>query len=146
MPALAEYPLDALAEVFQVNVIAPLHLIQLVVPQMRARGAGLIINVSSDAAVQAYPGWGGYGTSKAALEHLTRVLAAELDGTGIRVYAVDPGDMDTQMHREAEPGVDLSHLPGPEVPAPAFVHLIERETVRAGRFEAQRLVPATSGD
>src|SRR5712692_9464306 len=145
MPALEAYPLDALAEVFRVNAIAPLHLIQLVLPGMRARGEGVIVNVTSDAAVQAYPTWGGYGASKAALEHLSRVLAAELEGTGIRVYVVDPGDMNTQMHREAEPGVDLSYLPGPDVPAPAFVHLVEVETAPFGRFEAQKLVPAAVG-
>jgi NAD(P)-dependent dehydrogenase (short-subunit alcohol dehydrogenase family) len=139
MPTLAAYPLDALAEVFRVNVLAPLHLIQRVLPQMRARGAGAIVNVTSDAAVQGYPTWGGYGSSKAALEQLSRVLAAELEGTGIRVYAVDPGDMNTQMHQEAEPGVDLSGLPAPNVPAPAFLHLIEHETVPFGRFEAQAL-------
>ena len=144
MPALEAYPLDALAEVFRVNVLAPLHLSQLVLPGMRERGTGVIVNVSSDAAVQAYPGWGGYGASKAALEHLSRVLAAEVEGSGVRVYVVDPGDMDTQMHREAEPGVDLSHLPGPEVPAPAFRHLIEAETTPFGRFEAQRLVAAAA--
>ena len=80
---------------------------------MRARRAGLIVNVTSDAGVQAYPTWGGYGASKAALEHLSRVLAAEIEGSGVRVYVVDPGDMDTAMHRAAEPGVDLSHLPKP---------------------------------
>jgi NAD(P)-dependent dehydrogenase (short-subunit alcohol dehydrogenase family) len=144
MPTLETYPLDALADVFRVNVLAPLHLVQLVLPQMRARGAGVIVNVTSDAAVQAYPTWGGYGASKAALEQVSRVLGAELEGTGIRVFAVDPGDMNTEMHRQAEPGVDLSHLPGPEVPAPAFVHLIEGETAPFGRFEAQRLVPALS--
>jgi NAD(P)-dependent dehydrogenase (short-subunit alcohol dehydrogenase family) len=140
MPTLDAYSWEALAAVFRTNVLAPLHLVQLVLPGMRARGQGVIINVTSDAAVQAYPGWGGYGASKAALEHLSRVLAAELEGSGVRVYVVDPGDMDTQMHREAEPGVDLSHLPGPEVPAPAFLWLVEEETVPFGRFEAQRLV------
>lgn len=140
MPTLDAYPWEALAAVFRTNVLAPLHLIQLVLPGMRARDQGVIINVTSDAAVQAYPGWGGYGASKAALEHLSRVLAAELEGSGVRVYVVDPGDMDTQMHREAEPGVDLSHLPGPEVPAPAFLWLVEEETAPFGRFEAQRLV------
>ena len=142
MPALEAYPPDALADVLQVNVVAPLHLIQLVLPGMRARGAGGIVNVTSDAAVEAYPGWGGYGTSKAALEHLSRVLAAELDGSGIRVYVVDPGDMDTQMHREAEPGVDLSHLPAPEVSAPAFVRLVEDEAAAFGRYQAQAMAAA----
>jgi NAD(P)-dependent dehydrogenase (short-subunit alcohol dehydrogenase family) len=145
MPVLEEYPLDALAEVFRVNVLAPLHLIQLVLPAMRERGTGLIINLTSDAAVQAYPTWGGYGASKAALEQLSRVLAEELAGSGIRVYTVDPGDMNTQMHREAEPGVDLSHLPGPEAPAPAILRLVEDETAPSGRFEALQLVTAGAG-
>ena len=145
MPALAGYPLDTLATVFDVNVIAPLHLTQLVLPQMLARGAGAIVNVTSDAAVESYPGWGGYGASKAALEHLSRVLAAEIEGSGVRVYAVDPGDMNTQMHREAEPGVDLSHLPGPEQAARAIVQIIEEERAAYARFEAPELVPADPG-
>jgi NAD(P)-dependent dehydrogenase (short-subunit alcohol dehydrogenase family) len=145
MPPLERLPLDGLAETFRVNVGGPLRLAQLVLPGMRARGAGLIVNVTSDAAVEAYAGWGGYGASKAALEHLSRVLAAELAGSGVRVYLVDPGDMDTEMHRLAEPGVDLSHLPGPELPAPAFVHLVETETAPFGRFEAQRLAAAPVG-
>lgn len=144
MPMLDAYPIEALAEVFQVNTLAPLHLIQRVLPSMRARGEGAIVNITSDAAVQAYPGWGGYGASKAALEHLSRVLAAELEGTGIRVYTVDPGDMNTQMHQEAEPGVDLSELPGPEVSAPAIVRLLTHESVPFGRFEAQAPEPALS--
>ena len=141
MPELARYPLDALAEVFRVNVLAPLHLTQLVLPGMRAAGEGVIVNVTSDAGVVAYPTWGGYGASKAALEHLSRVLAAELDGqgAGVRVYVVDPGDMNTEMHRLAEPGADLSHLPGPEVSAPAIVRLVEEETAPFGRFEAQAI-------
>jgi NAD(P)-dependent dehydrogenase (short-subunit alcohol dehydrogenase family) len=141
MPELADYPLDALDGVFRVNVVAPLRLAQLVLPRMRARGAGLILNVTSDAAVQAYPTWGGYGLSKAALEQASRVLAAELEGSGVRVYVVDPGDMNTQMHREAEPGVDLSHLPDPETIAPAFVRLLD-EPAPAGRFEASALLAA----
>jgi NAD(P)-dependent dehydrogenase (short-subunit alcohol dehydrogenase family) len=145
MPILDVYPLDVLAEVFRVNVIAPLHLAQLVLPQMRERGHGLIVNVTSDAAVNGYPTWGGYGASKAALEQVSRVFAAELDGSGIRVYAVDPGDMNTQLHREAEPGVDLSHLPGPEVPAPAFLRLVEEESAPFGRFEALHLVAFAAG-
>jgi short-subunit dehydrogenase len=125
MPELSEYPLDVLSQVFQVNAIAPLHLIQLVLPAMKERGSGVIINVTSDAGVEAYPTWGGYGAGKAALEHLSRVLAAELEGTGIRVCVVDPGDMNTQMHRDAEPGVDLSDLPTANVPAPAFLRLLD---------------------
>jgi NAD(P)-dependent dehydrogenase (short-subunit alcohol dehydrogenase family) len=139
MPALEAYPPEALAAVFAVNVLAPLQLAQLVLPGMRARGQGLILNVTSDAGVEAYAGWGGYGASKAALEHLSRVLAAELEGSGVRVYVVDPGDMNTQMHREAEPGVDLSGLPDPEATAPAFVWLAESERAPFGRFEAQKL-------
>lgn len=145
MPALDAYPLDSLEDVFRVNAIAPLRLIQLVLPQMRERGEGVIINVTSDAAVQAYSTWGGYGASKAALEHLSRVLAAELKGTGIRVYVVDPGDMNTQMHQEAEPGVDLSPLPEPEMSAPAFLSLVEHETRSFGRFEARALAAPGSG-
>lgn len=139
MPLLESYPQGALEQVFRVNVAAPLHLAQLVLSQMRTRRQGVIVNVSSDAAVNAYPAWGGYGASKAALEHLSRVLAAELEGSGVRVYVVDPGDMNTQMHRDAEPGVDLSHLPGPERIAPALVRLVEQETAPFGRFEAQAL-------
>jgi len=145
MPVLEEYPLPVLAEVLSVNVLAPLHLIQRVLPAMRDRATGLILNITSDAAINAYPTWGGYGASKAALEQISRVLAAELAGSGVRVYAVDPGDMNTQMHREAEPGVDLSHLPGPGVPAPAIVHLVEEETAPSGRFEALPLVTAEAG-
>jgi NAD(P)-dependent dehydrogenase (short-subunit alcohol dehydrogenase family) len=139
MPPLEAYPWDVLLTVLRVNAVAPLHLTQLLLPQMKARGDGVIINVTSDAAVQAYRGWGGYGASKAALEHLSRVLAAELEGSGIRVYVVDPGDMNTGMHRLAEPGVDLSHLPGPEMPAPAFVRLVEDEQAPWGRFEAMKM-------
>ncbi|MPZ99524.1 MAG: SDR family NAD(P)-dependent oxidoreductase [Dehalococcoidia bacterium] len=140
MPPLAEYPWRDLERVLRVNVLAPLHLTQLVLPGMRARRSGVVINVSSDAGVEAYAGWGGYGASKAALEHLSRTLGAELEGTGVRVYVVDPGDMDTEMHRLAEPGVDLSHLPGPEESAPAFVWLVERETAPFGRVQAQALL------
>jgi NAD(P)-dependent dehydrogenase (short-subunit alcohol dehydrogenase family) len=139
MPELADLSSGAFERILAVNVVAPLALIQRVLPGMRARGSGLIVNVTSDAGVQAYPTWGGYGASKAALEHLSRVLAAELEGSGIRVFVVDPGDMDTAMHRAAEPGADLSHLVTPDVVAPAFVQLLD-ETTPFGRFEAQRLV------
>jgi short-subunit dehydrogenase len=142
MPELQHLPLDSFVDVLTVNVVAPLQLSQLVLPGMRARGSGLILNVTSDAGVQAYPTWGGYGASKAALEHLSRVLAVELEGSGVRVFVVDPGDMNTDMHRAAEPGVDLSHLPTPDAVAPAFVALLD-EPAAFGRFEAQRLVAAT---
>lgn len=142
MPPLDALPPDVLVEIFHANVAAPLHLAQLVLPQMRARRRGVIINVTSDAGVEAYPGWGGYGVSKAALEHLSRILAAEIAGNGIRVYVVDPGDMNTEMHRQAEPGVDLSHLPPPEVSVPAFVRLVEKETAPFGRFAAQQMKSA----
>ncbi len=142
MPTLEEYLWQDLQRVFRVNVLAPLHLAQLVLPGMRARGEGVIINVTSDAGVEAYPGWGGYGASKAALEHVSRTLAAELEGTGVRVFVVDPGDMNTAMHRLAEPGIDLSGLPGAESSAPAFVQLVEEETAPFARIKAQEIVAA----
>ena len=137
MPPLEALPIEAFDEVLRVNAAAPLHLMQLVLPQMKARGEGIIVNLTSDAAVQAYAGWGGYGAGKAALEHLSRIAARELAGTGVRIYVVDPGDMNTQMHRDASPGVDLSGLPGPGEPAARLVDLIERETGPFGRFELQ---------
>ena len=121
MPPLEHFPWEALLRVYRVNVVAPIHLAQLVLPSMRARGSGVIVNITSDAGTNAYAGWGGYGSSKAALDHASRVLAKELEGSGVRVLVVDPGDMNTEMHRLAEPGVDLSHLPGPEASAAAIV-------------------------
>lgn len=140
LSAVTDLPWQSMERILRVNVTAPMHLVQLVVPGMRVHGGGTILNVTSDAAVNAYPGWGGYGASKAALEHLSRVLAAELQGSGIRVLVVDPGDMNTQMHREAEPGVDLSHLPSADVVAPALLTLIEDDSITGGRFEAQSLL------
>ncbi len=121
MPPLELYPWDALLRVFKVNAVAPFHLIQLLLPGMRSRGHGTIVNISSDAAVNAYAGWGGYGGSKAALQHMSRILEKELDGSGVRVLVIDPGDMNTEMHRLAEPGVDLSHLPDPSSVAPRIL-------------------------
>jgi NAD(P)-dependent dehydrogenase (short-subunit alcohol dehydrogenase family) len=143
MPELEKLSPEAFEDILRVNVVAPLKLMQLVLPQMRVRHEGLIVNVTSDAGLQAYPTWGGYGASKAALEHLSRVMAAELEGSGVRVFVVDPGDMDTAMHRAAEPGVDLSHLPTPDSVAPAFVRLLDEEAA-FGRFEAQNLVAVTA--
>ncbi len=140
---LARLPIQDFRHILDVNVLAPFRLIQLVLPAMRRRNSGLIVNVTSDAAVQAYPTWGGYGASKAALEHLSRVLAAELQDSGVRVYVVDPGDMNTAMHQAAEPGVDLSHLPGPERVARRFVELLD-DTRPFARIEAQ-LVQGAAG-
>lgn len=137
MPRLEELGAAAFFELMEVNVRAPLSIAQMALPPMRARGSGTIVNVTSDAAVSAYAGWGGYGTSKAALEHLSRILAEELAGSGVRVMTIDPGNMDTQMHRDAEPGEDLSSLPKPEAVAPQFIDLIERERAPFSRHEAQ---------
>ena len=113
MPTLMEHSWESLERIFRVNVIAPIHLTQLLRPKT-------IVNISSDAAVNAYPNWGGYGASKAALAHASRVLAKELEGKA-RVVVIDPGDMNTEMHALAEPGIDLSHLPSPEEVAPAIL-------------------------
>jgi len=126
MPPLERYPWDALLRVFKINAVAPFHLIQLLLPGMRSRGHGTIVNISSDAAVNAYAGWGGYGGSKAALQHMSRILEKELDGSGVRVLVIDPGDMNTEMHRLAEPGVDLSHLPDPSSVAPRILSEVLR--------------------
>lgn len=138
---LETYPMDALERVFHINTFAPIRFIQQVVPGMLKRRRGVIINVSSDAAAGAYAGWGAYGASKAALDHLTRTLAVELDGTGIRVYAVDPGDMDTQLHRDCFPGLDPGSPPPPSVATGVFVWLASGEgaAVPTGtRIEAQK--------
>jgi NAD(P)-dependent dehydrogenase (short-subunit alcohol dehydrogenase family) len=136
-PALAEYPLDVLARVYAVNVLAPLALTQLALPHMRA--GGRVINVTSDAGVEPYPGWGGYGTSKAALEQVSAVLAAE--HPELRVYAVDPGDMNTRMHQEAFPGEDISDRPPPEESVPGLLRLIDGD-LPSGRYLAREAVPA----
>ena len=106
--AMGDYPLEALRDVYEVNVVAPLGLIQLALPVLRSR-RGAVVNVTSDAAVEAYPGWGGYGSAKAALDQLTAVLAAEQPGYS--VYAVDPGDMRTDMHQQAFPGEERRLVP-----------------------------------
>ena len=141
MPRLAVLPWQSMERILRVNVTAALHLTQLVLPDMIKRGRGTIVNVSSDAGVNAYPGWGGYGASKAALEHIGRTLAVELEGSGVRVLTIDPGDMDTRMHRDAEPGVDLSHLAKPEAVAPALMGLLENDTA-TGRYVLQSSLSA----
>ena len=133
-PALAQYPLDELERVYRVNVLAPVALAQLAVP--RLPDGGCIINVTSDAAVEAYDGWGGYGSSKAALEQVSAILAAEQPA--LRVYAVDPGDMRTRMHQEAFPGEDISDRPPPEDSVPGLLALIEG-ALPSGRYRAKDL-------
>ena len=135
-PTLAEYDLDTLKRVYDVNVFAPLRLTQLALPLLRA-SAGHIINVTSDAAVEGYEGWGGYGSSKAAFEQWSRVLAAE--EPAVRVWWVDPGDMNTRMHQEAFPGEDISDRPLPESVVPALLSLIDRDPP-SGRFRAADLL------
>ena len=128
-PRLAGYPLDILRRVYEVNVVAPLALVQLALPLLR-RGHGQVINVTSDAAVEPYEGWGGYGSSKAALDQVSAILAAE--EPDVRVWAVDPGDMRTQMHQEAFPGEDISDRPEPESVVPALLRFI-RDNPPSGR-------------
>lgn len=134
-PELAAYPLETLRRVYDVNVIAPLALAQLALPLM-PEGA-CIVNVTSDAAVEAYEGWGGYGSAKAALEQLTAILAAEQPS--VRVYTVDPGDMRTQMHQEAFPGEDISDRPPPEDSVPGLLELIE-SSLPSGRYRAREVL------
>ncbi len=137
-PSLADYPLEALDEVYRVNVFAPLRLVQLALPLLQ-RSGGRILNITSDAAVEGYEGWGGYGSSKAALEQLSNVLAAE--HPDLRVYWVDPGDMNTQMQQEAFPGEDISDRPPPEDSVPGLLELIEGDA-HSGRYQARE--PATT--
>jgi len=127
-PALANYPLDAFTSVYEANVVAPLALIQLALPKLTD---GVIVNVSSDAAVEAYEGWGGYGSSKAALDRVSAVLAVEHPDIG--VYAFDPGDMRTDMHQAAFPGEDISDRPDPETVVPSLLKLID-ERPPSGRY------------
>jgi NAD(P)-dependent dehydrogenase (short-subunit alcohol dehydrogenase family) len=136
-PALADYPLDVLEAVYRVNVLAPLALVQLVLPRLSP--GGRIVNVTSDAAVEPYEGWGGYGSSKAALEQLTAILAAEHPGR--RIYAVDPGDMNTRMHQEAFPGEDISDRAAPEQRVPGLLALVEGD-LPSGRYAAAALAEA----
>jgi len=124
LPYLADYPPAAFDDVLQVNVTAPFRLTQAVIGGMLLRRHGVVVNVTSDAAVTGYAGWGAYAVSKAALEGLTRTWTAELEGTGVRMYAVDPGDMDTDMHRAAIPDADPSELARPDDVARAFIQLV----------------------
>jgi NAD(P)-dependent dehydrogenase (short-subunit alcohol dehydrogenase family) len=124
LPLLADTDSASFAEVVRVNLEAPFILARTVIGGMLLRRDGVVVNISSDAALQGYPGWGAYSATKAGLDALTRVWAAELEGSGVRVYAVDPGDMDTEMHRAAVPDADPSELERPENVAEAFVELV----------------------
>jgi NAD(P)-dependent dehydrogenase (short-subunit alcohol dehydrogenase family) len=134
-PPLRSYPLDELSRVYQTNVFAPLALIQLLAAPLAA-AAGTIINVSSDAAVEAYQEWGGYGSAKAALDQLTAILAAE--EPALRCYAFDPGDMRTDLHQQAFPGQDISDRPEPDSVVPALLRLITQRPP-SGRYRASDL-------
>jgi NAD(P)-dependent dehydrogenase (short-subunit alcohol dehydrogenase family) len=133
-PDLLDYPLDVLERVYRTNVIAPLALIQAVRHELKP--GACVINVTSDAGVEGYPGWGGYGSSKAALEQLSHIFAAE--NPTLRVYWVDPGDMRTQMHQEAFPGEDISDRPLPEESVPGLLELLTGKHA-SGRYAARAL-------
>jgi NAD(P)-dependent dehydrogenase (short-subunit alcohol dehydrogenase family) len=139
-PQLLYYPIGVLEEVYRTNAIAPLALIQSVRNELKP--GARIINVTSDAAVEPYEGWGGYGSSKAALEQLSAILAAE--NPSLRVYRVDPGDMRTQMHQEAFPGEDISDRPLPEESVTGLLELLEGD-LPSGRYEARGLIQASKG-
>ena len=136
-PPLRDYPLDELRRVYEVNVIAPLALVQAALPKLA--GGARIVNITSDAAEEPYEGWGGYGSSKAALDQWTRILAAEHPYW--RVYTVDPGDMRTQMHQDAFPGEDISDRPEPESVVPALLRLLA-DGPPSGRYQAGALLEA----
>jgi NAD(P)-dependent dehydrogenase (short-subunit alcohol dehydrogenase family) len=140
-PALADYLAADLRAVYHTNVFAPLALIQATLPALTANH-GVIVNVTSDAAVEAYEGWGGYGSSKAALDHLSAILGAENPAVG--VYAFDPGDMRTEMHQAAFPGEDISDRPEPETVVPALLRLLDTRPP-SGRYRAAELLTVGAG-
>jgi NAD(P)-dependent dehydrogenase (short-subunit alcohol dehydrogenase family) len=137
LPAIADYPVAELRDLFEVNVVAPVALTQLLLPGLRRRG-GAVLSITSDAAVEPYEGWGGYGAAKAALEQASNILAAE--ESVVRVWWVDPGDLRTRMHQQAFPGEDISDRPLPETVVPAFLRLIG-ERLPSGRYRASELMP-----
>jgi NAD(P)-dependent dehydrogenase (short-subunit alcohol dehydrogenase family) len=139
LPSLADYPLDDLRIAFEVNVVAPLAVVQDALPLLLDAPHPRLLNVTSDAAVEAYEGWGGYGAGKAALEHLGAVLAAEFPA--LTVWSVDPGDLRTAMHQAAFPGEDISDRPEPSTAVPAFLELIGSARP-SGRYRAAELLAA----
>ncbi|AEK40052.1 SDR family NAD(P)-dependent oxidoreductase [Amycolatopsis mediterranei] len=136
LPPLARYPVADLEDVYRVNVFAPLALTQLLLPALTA-ARGVVIDISSDAAVEAYEGWGGYGSAKAALDQVTAVLGVE--HPDLSVYAIDPGDLRTAMHQRAFPGEDISDRPLPETAVPAFLRVLD-ERPPSGRYRAADLL------
>jgi NAD(P)-dependent dehydrogenase (short-subunit alcohol dehydrogenase family) len=138
-PNLLDYPLDILEQVYRTNVLAPLGLLQELREYLHTNAC--VLNITSDAGSEAYPGWGGYGSSKAAFEQLSAILAAE--NPGLRIYWVDPGDMNTQMHQEAFPGEDISDRPPPEQSVPGLVALIAG-ALPSGRYRARELAEAAT--
>lgn len=142
MPPLAELPDGSLSDVFEVNALGPQRITRALLGTMRSQPEAAIVSISSDAAVEAYPGWGAYGSSKAALDHLMRVLAAELADTHVRVVAVDPGEMDTQMHADALPDADPSTLADPGDVAAQLLSLLIDPAGPARRGTLARRVPA----
>ena len=138
LPHVAWLRTGELERLLATNVVAPLRVVQAALPHLRAQH-GAVVNVTSDAAVEGYEGWGGYGASKAALEQLSRVLAAE--EPGVRVYWVDPGDMRTQMHQDAFPGEDISDRPPPEARVPGLVRLVDQRPP-SGRYRVEDLLVA----
>ncbi|HYZ16213.1 MAG TPA: SDR family oxidoreductase [Candidatus Acidoferrum sp.] len=144
LPALAQLSPQTLARIYETNLFAPLHLIQHALPIMVRGGGGTIVNVTSDAALEAYPGWGGYGSSKAALEQMSRILAAEIDGSGVSVMVVDPGDMNTELHRLAVPDADPSALGDPVRVAQALLRAIAAPRDTFVRLALQSTEPVVS--
>jgi NAD(P)-dependent dehydrogenase (short-subunit alcohol dehydrogenase family) len=140
-PRLAELSAATFEKVLRTNVVAPMALVRACLPFLRATG-GTVVSLSSDAAVEAYEGWGGYGASKAALDHATAVLAAE--EPQLRAYAFDPGDLRTAMHQAAFPGEDISDRPLPEAVVPALLHLLETRPP-SGRYRAADLLVGAGG-
>ena len=141
-PTVADLAPEVLEAVFRTNLHAPVELVRELLPQLRATG-GTVLNISSDASVEGYPGWGAYGASKAALDQVSRVLAAE--EPGLRVYAVDPGDMRTRMHQDAFPGEDISDRPSPDVVVPHLLALLT-SGLPSGRYRASEIAaPAGVG-
>jgi NAD(P)-dependent dehydrogenase (short-subunit alcohol dehydrogenase family) len=126
LPILLDTACEDLGRVLEVNVVGPFRLTKVIAGAMALRRRGVVLHISSDAAVHAYPGWGAYGASKAAQDHLSRTWAAELEGTGVSFYAVDPGEMNTRMHEEAIPDADKSALSDPAEVAARLVALVTR--------------------